>query len=281
MSKALFRYLRGEINGFYLTSIHNTLNNFTANIKKFFVEFKAQQFSLDKMSEETVLNLGRFASIFIPRQAINDLPSSLYLTESEIVDEKQYSERGLFELSTESFKFYHTDDETTEDINNLATTTLRSSMTGEEQTKGYIADTEEDVLDDNGNIRSAKIKIEPPANTAYSDYKGNQFLFLSEGNTYYTNISSSLYIELYKILQYIRYNGTSIQSLAKIVSIVCPNGFVKIHHISVGDLGTYLIAWYTYDNTVEIASKAQRLFLLEYIINLKFNQVILKEYTGE
>lgn len=281
MSKAIFRYLRGEINGFYLTNIHDTLNHFISDIKEFFVDFSKQQLDNDLMTKETLYNIGKFASIFLPRRPISESISSLYLTESKIVDGVEYSERGLFNTETEYFNFYHTSEDETTDINELATETERSSMVGEETLLGYISSLETDVLDDYGKVRPEKVLSTPPTDVAYSDFYGNQFLFLSEGNLTYTEINSSLYLELLKALQYIRYNGTSIKSLTDIISILCPNGLVKIHSIVVSLSSAFIYVYYIYDNTVDVTNKEQRLSLLNYLIETKFNQLVLIEYMQE
>ena len=44
MSKAFFRFLRGELNGFYLKSIYNTLNESTKYTKAFLMDFNNMQF---------------------------------------------------------------------------------------------------------------------------------------------------------------------------------------------------------------------------------------------
>lgn len=281
MSKAIFRYLRGEINGFYLTNIHDTLNHFISDIKEFFVDFSKQQLDNDLMTKETLYNICKFASIFLPRRPVSESISSLYLTESKIVDDIEYSERGLFNTETEYFNFYHTSEDETTDINELATVTERSSMVGEETLIGYISSLETDVLDDYGKVRPEKVLSTPPEDVAYSDFYGNQFLFLSEGNMTYTEINSSLYLELLKALQYIRYNGTSIKSLTDIISILCPNGLVKIQSIVVSTTSAFIYVYYIYDSTVDVTNKEQRLSLLNYLIETKFNQLVLIEYIQE
>lgn len=278
MSKALFRFLRGEINGYYLTNIHNSLNVYTEDIKKFFIDFQNQQFELGKISEETLYNLGKFASVFLPRRPVSESKTSLYMTDSHEVDGVEYSERGLFNTDNESFEFVHTDPSiTTPDINTLATEDKRSSLVGNEQVQGYISENETDVLDDEGKVRPSKISANPPSEGAYSEFYGNQFLFLSEGNIVYEKIAPSLFIELFKALQWIRYNGASVASLARIVGIICPEGLVTIDSLEVSGDGKFIYAYYVYDSSSAVANKESRLALLQYIINIKFKQIVLSE----
>lgn len=278
MSKALFRYLRGELNGFYLTGIHNTLNVFTEDIKSFFVSFNNMQFEAGKIPSKTLYNIGKFASIFLPRAEKAESLKAIYMTEGHEVNGKERSERGLFSTDTELFDFVHTEqDDYPDDINTLASETLRSSMVGNEPVEGYIAEGEEEVLDDNGNVRPEKLLHTPPQNLAYSDFHGDKFLYLSEGDTSYEPVNPALFIELYKVMQWIRYNGTSMSSLVKLIDIICPSGLVKLDRIEVSQSGTNLFAFYVYNDTVEVPLKAQRLVLLNYVIATKFPQVILTE----
>lgn len=279
MSKALFRFLRGEINGFYLTNIHNSLNVYSEDIKKFFIDFQAQQFELGKISDETLYNLGKFASVFLPRRPVAVSKASLYMTRSHKVDGVEFSERGLYNTENETFDFVHTDSSIeTPDINTLATSTDRSSLVGDETAQGYISESETDVLDDEGNIKPSKVLPDAPSEGAYSEFYGNQFLILTDGNEMtYEDIAPSLYIELFKALQWIRYNGVSIASLVKIIAIVCPEGLVQIQRIAVNRGGNAIYVHYIYDSSSTVTNKESRLALLQYIVNIKFKQVILNE----
>ena len=273
MAKAFFRWLRGELNGFYVTNINGALNESTKDIKDFLSEFKAQQFEYGKIMDKSLYGLGKFAGIFLPRITKAESSTSLRMTESSVVDGFECSERGLFNTGAENFLFFPE----TDDINLLATPTLRSSMVGNETLIGYISSEETNVLDDNGNVRREKISATPPEGVAYSDYYGDQFMFLSEAETTYSNLEPSLYIELFKALQWIRYNGVSIKSLVRIVSIICPDGLVKLGRVETAPDGKHWNIYYSYDDTVDIPMKQQRLNLLEFIVNLKFVQVKLVE----
>ena len=275
MSKAFFRFLRGELNGFYITNINQALVEYSADIRRFLLQFHEQQFNLEKMSADTLYNLGKFASVFLPRRRVSEVRSAIYMTESHEVDGEEYSERGLFNTETELFEFKHTGQGQYPDINTLATDTKRSSLVGDESTLGYLAEDETDVLDDNGNVRPEKILASPPANKAYSDFHGNQFSFLAEGGTTWENVSPSLFIELFKALQWVRYNGKSLKALVRITELLCPQGLVRIGAIENG--GACIYVHYVYNPDVPITSKESRLSLLQYIVSLKFKQVVLTE----
>ena len=277
MSKSFFRYLRGEINGYYLNNMHNVMEKEIKSIKDFFSVFYNMQFELGKIASETLFNIGKFASIFLPRRALSESLTSLYMTDSVILDGAEHSESGLYNTESEQFTFYILSEDTTEDVNYFSTETERSSLVGNEKIKGYISEYAEDVLDDSGKVRKSVILPSPPGSGAYSEFYGNNFLFLSEGVISYAQLDPSLYIELYKAMQYIRYNGVSIKSLCKIVSVLCPNGLVKIDRLEVSSNKNNIYVYYYYDSGALVSFKEQRITLLEYIINLKFKQIQLVE----
>ena len=398
MSKALFRFLRGELNGYYVTRLNDLLNASTEDIKTFFCDFQAQQFELGKISLETLYNLGKFASIFLLRLKSAETMTALYLTDSFIKNSYEFSERGLYNVPLEQFEFFHTEDDsgayfvfvrTTQeqyeddidtltdyrkratmvgdvavqgyissratdifdsvgnvkpefilatppsgvaysefygdnflylsegddseadnlirwrlsesevvdgveyserglfivpsalfpDINTLATSELRSSLVGDEEVIGYISESETDVLDEEGNVKPEKILSTPPEGLAYSEFYGNQFLFLaeSEREDSYKSISPELYMSFFKAMQWIRYNGVSVTSLIKVVELTCPDGLVKIGAIETAVDGRHLNVYYRYDISADTDFKPQRLSLLEYILQIKFKQVIFSE----
>lgn len=398
MAKSFFRFLRGEINGFYLRSINEAVNATAKDIRSFFAIFKSKQFELDKIDENSLYGLGSFAGIFLPILTKTDSVNSLKMTESYIEDDTEYSECGLFNTEQEKFEFfplniktayfsfvrtnqavYTSDINTTssvrdrsslvgdetvlgyisanatdifdvkgniktdvilsvpptnavyteyygdnflflsegdesdadeivkirmtdsnivegveyserglfkvpipkaDDINNLATPRLRSSMTDNEAILGYISSEETDLFDSDGDVRPEKILKTPPEGVAYSDYYGDKFLFLSEAEVSSTKIASSLYIELFKALQWVRYNGISVKSLCKIIELVCPNGLVTIQNIISAPNGKRVYVYYNYNVSSNVTFKLQRLNLLEYIVNMKFIQVTLVENTS-
>ena len=273
MAKAFFRWLRGELNGFYVTKINGALNESTKGIKDFLSEFKAQQFEKGKISDKNLYGLGKFAGIFLPRVSKTESSASFRMTESFVVDGFECSERGLFNTAVENFSFFPE----TDDINLLAKPAQRSSLVGDETLIGYISSEERDVLDDNVHVRREKISATPPEGVAYSDYYGDQFMFLSEAETTYENLEPSLYMELFKALQWIRHNGVSIKSLGRIASLICPDGLVKLGRVETASDGKHWNVYYDYDDTVDVPLKQQRLNLLEFIVNLKFVQVSLVE----
>ena len=279
MAKALFRFLRGELNGFYIQNIHQTLNEYSKDLKGFLTYYKNQQFENGKISDADLYGLGSFAGIFLPRMSRAESITSMRMTESHKENGYEYSERGLLNKDTDTFEFKHCQEDTSElpDINTLATDKLRSSLVGNEQPLGYISSEEEDILDDNGNVRPEKVLSEPPEGVAYSEYYGDIFLYLSQPTRTYENLDPVLYIYLFKALQYVRYNGTSIESLKKVVEATCPNGLVTIGDIVVMPDNKHLKVYYKFNGDIELNLKQLRLSVFKYIVQIKFQQIELEE----
>lgn len=281
MAKAFFRFLRGELNGYYITNLYDTLNRTTQDVKQFFLDFYKIQFEQGKIDSETLYNLGKFAGINLPRIPQAETRSATRMTESEYDEQLDYefSERGLFKTEQEDFEFVQkvVDDTGLPDINTLATETKRSSLVGTENVEGYISEDETNVVDDSGNVRPSKILPNPPSAGAYSDFFGNQFTFLSEGEVEYLPVSYGVFFELFKAMQYIRYNGGTISSLARVVSIICPRGLVMINNLSVAGDKMHFIVSYSTDISVDIDLKQDRINVLLYVIQMKFPQVQMVE----
>lgn len=280
MSKALFRWLRGELNGYYINNINQSWNEYTSYIRNFFGERSSMQFEHDKIDNKDLQGLGKFAGIFLPRITVTESKTSLRMTDSHLDNNEQISESGLYSLEDENFDFSKRDIK--EDINENATDELRSSLVGTESVKGYISSEETDVLDEDGKVKPSAVSPTPPSDPsdpnniiAYTEFYGNQFLFLSEAEVTFETPEKKLFIELFKAMQYIRYNGESLQSLCRLISILCPDGLVKIKRIQTVANKFYM--FYTFDDEVDIDHKQQRLSLLLYIISIKFPQIIASE----
>lgn len=275
MSKALFRFLRGELNGFYITNLHETCNRFSEHIKDFFIRFSRQQFAQDEIEKDYLYGLGKTAGIFIPRIPLNEIRATIHFTESDEVDGHEYSERGLYRPEAEDFKFEMEtqDDEGLPDINTLATTEKRSSMVGDEAVLGYIPASAQKVLDDEGNVIPEAVLPTPPANEPYSEFYGDDFLFLSEAERTYLPISYAIFLELFKAIQWIRYNGVSVASLARITELLCPEKLVIIDSITLHNDGDRWLLLYNVDYDVEVNLKQDRINMWLYILRIKFPQI--------
>lgn len=279
MAKAFFRFLRGELNGYYVTRIQQVCNELSQEYKDFLVEFAGQQFENGKIDATTLNNLGKFAGIFLPRVSKEEASTSVRLSESDYDEQLDYefSERGLFRPANEDFVFEQKtlDDTGLPDINTLATTEKRSSMVEQgKQVAGYIPDDVTDIFAD-GIVIPSVISQTPPANQAYNDFYDNTFIFLSDSLPSYESISPDVFLELFKALQTVRYRGMSIMALSKITNILCPLGLVRIVDITAGN-NLWTLSYHI-DMTVETGNQQDRLNMWTYIIKIKFPQIVLLE----
>lgn len=284
MAKQFFRFLRGEINGFYLTKINDVVNSITEEDKAFITNFSKM---VMKRSDEcsdgevpvdmaTLEGIGITAGLFPPKLPLGSYSGSLKMTESHKVNNTEYSERGLFNVARDGFDFVRTSSQTyTDDINTLATNEKKSSLVDSgAQVQGYLAEGVKNINDD-GTIDTSKVLSNPPANNAYSEFYGNKFLYLSEGVSVNSDIMRPVYLDLLKSMQWIRYNGQSISSLCKVIDIMCSN-FVFITGISWNE-GVYGILNYGIDEDYVTEHKLLKVEAMKLLIKMKFPQFVFNE----
>lgn len=276
MSKAIFRFIRGELNGYYLYNINDALNKATEDIKTFLYKFYKLQFVPGIMDSDTIYNIGKFAGVFLPRLASSEGYGSFRMSESYVANGVERSERGLFSKATEAFDFRYAMDES-EDINTHATVDLRSSVAGvDDSVEGYIDSTETGVIDDDGEVIPSKVLPTAPEGVAYSDFYGSKFLFLADPLTIVHNIDIELFYPLYKVMQYVRYNGANIASICKLIEVICPDGMVQILDIHKHPLYPCIEVNYKYTD-MAVDYKTQRIATMLYVVRLKFPQIVLTE----
>lgn len=278
--KSFFRFLRGELNGFYLQSMQNMMNVIDKNERDVLGRFNDQEFTEEGIQEDTLFGIGEFAGVFLPRIERSEAIAGLVMTSSHLTGGNEYSERGLFSTVRERFSFYHLDESYTEDINTESTVTRRSSMAGtNDNVEGYIASSATDVLDDDGLVKEEKVLDTPPESEAYTDFYGNNFLFLSENRITYSDVSGDLYINLVQAMQWIRYNGNTLQSLLKIINSVCGEQYLLLYGIE--RESTYYTIYYLLNNASDIDRPTQRWSILQYIIGIKFQDCVLVAYEPD
>ena len=277
--KALFRYLRGELNGFYINQIYNSVNILSEGIKNFITKFHSMRFE-QTMEFEILKGIGKFASVFLPMIEQNTDKVSVRLSDSHIVDGEEVSNSGLYNINSSRFEYQGTVSDG--DINDLATPELRSSMSDGSGRLGYIVEGDkEDLFKSNYLVNRDKIRTFTPSDRrlGYSEFYGDEFLFISEIIYVLDAVAADLYFGLLTTLQWCRYNGVSLGVLLKIIEILFPEGMLKIKSLGTSENGGYYIMRYVIDDAIPVENKEQKLYLFFYIINLKFCQVHLIEET--
>ena len=294
MSKQFFRFLRGEINGYYLTRIHDSCNKMSDSIKSFLYDFGKMQFKLQTEVEgdETPITtkdidgISMFSGVFPPYVLQDSLTGSLRFTTSKKVDGHEYSERGLYSPEDEAFTFVRTtQQEYTDDINTLANSNARSSLVDDGRAPlGYFPD-DENVIKDDGTIDETKLLPSPRAGHADSPYYGSAFLFFAEESPVLAITSYNVLVYVIRAMQWVRYNGMSISSLATFANIICPD-FLFITKIDWDSDYAYATVNYGIDENYEAEDKLMReqLFALlagEKIAQLSFEKVSIEVTRDE
>ena len=282
--KAFFRFLRGEINGMYLNAISSAVNALGARWRSIMVQ--ADELTLirtdaaadNELYSSFVHGVGLIAGCILPRFQHSSSISSLVMTESNIVDGVERSERGLFGTTLERFGFVHTEqDDYPDDINTLSDQTHRSSLVGTETPQGYISDRGNDVVRDDGTVDPAYIEPSPPVGgDPYTEFYGNNFLFMDSLNLSYSLLSTELTGYLIEALQWVRWNGPSFAAVCRVVSMVCGD-FVKVVDVStVAGLDRWEVRYRAFD-LPNLQYPLQRLYLLQHIMEAAFINVVFTD----
>ena len=281
--KKIFRFLRGELNGFYIKNISYCLNNVTRDIEELLKYFWRVQFKNPTevtanelpISEHDLLGIGRFAGIFMPNITADSTSGSLRFSNAHIIDGINYSERGLFERFKEDWTYFRTNQNTyTDDISTLATRDMQTGFVPEGQPiLGYIEEGV-DMFDENGYIRTDLILPSPPVGKAYSPYYGEQFMHLAEVFTLIQELGYDTYMTLFTNMQYIMYNGVNVRSFLRITDSLVSD---YVENITIeADTNRYIVE-YTLNHESEIDNRIKRLFAWQYIIKQTYKLFVLQE----
>lgn len=280
MSKKFFRFLRGELNGYYITAINNSCNKFADKLSKFMQYFSSMQFKTDDevvgdetaMSASDINGIASFTGVY-PAYVLQDsLIGSVKFTVSHKVDGNEYSERGLYSVENEAFSFVRTaQQEYSDDINTLANPNARSTLVESgRQPIGYFPEGE-NVIKDDGTIDETKLMPAPRPNHADSPYYGKDFLFLAEESPILAITSTKVLVYLIRAMQWVRYNGMSIASLTKFAEIICPD-FLFIVNIDWDSNYAYAVVSYGIDDNFEAEDKLMREQLFALMAKKKLTQ---------
>lgn len=280
MSKEFFRFLRGELNGFYIKNLYESCNKFISATKSFLTDYQHMQFkTLDEVTgKETPIRsqdlegISVFTGAFPPYVWQESLIGSVRFTSSKKVNDVEYSERGLFSPTEEVFRFVRTDEhEYNTDINILADSENRSTVVEPgRQPLGYMPEGEY-VIKEDGTIDETKLLPAPRPGHADAPYYGNSFLFLAEESPVLAITSDSVLVYVIRAMQWIRYNGMSIASLAKFAHIICPD-FLFITSIDWDSHYAYATVSYGIDEDVEAEDKLMREQLFALLAGKKLAQ---------
>ena len=285
--KAFFRFLRGELNGFYVQKLNAVNNLFSDSIKTFLSHFANMQFVTEAEAKDgevpidnaMIKGIGVIAGAFPPYVMQESLSGALRFTGSHIVNGKEYSERGLYNVEGRAFNFIRTDEqEYTSDINTQATSAERSSLVeADREPIGYFPEGET-VIRDDGSIDYSKLMSSPRPNHADAPFYGDIFLYLSE--TYPVLGITDMQVMLYviKAMQWVRYNGMNIASLTEFAKIICPD-FLFIIAIDWTTLYAHGVVEYGIDEEYETSNKLLRENIFKALAQKKFSQLAFSQVS--
>ena len=306
MAKRFFRFLRGELNGYYLQKINEMLNGNAQGAETFLSEFSRMVFKTPAqvtgseypIPSDILDGISTIAGVFPPRVSRDTLQGSIRFTVSHKEQGEELSDEGLFNLSSDLFEFPLSLDESLytnegEGRNTQATPVLKSSLVESgAEILGFFREGD-DVIKDDGTVDESHLIIpdvpyeswlswsdskSEEERKCYYPYYGKRYLYLSEEAPVTAEIGYDSFLEVVKAMQYIRYNGTSIKSLCSLASILCPS-YVFILGIEWNKGNNYGIVYYGIDQEWEAEDKLLRTEVLKVVVTMKFKQLVLSEKT--
>lgn len=234
VTKAFFRYIRGELlNGYYLRKLNlfaNTLPSIDS-VKEEFLYW--MNFQFDTQAEEYPIRysdlkgIAQVAGILSIRGATGFLPGWFRLSESFVVNGKERSERGLLDQESGDLEYVRVlIDEYETDIETIATDGLRMSLIPEgAEPVGYVWGDATSAILETGKISPGVLHEFPPDGyelnpvtgkwvwpfetpaPIYAAWYGDKFLPLAESYPLIVSLPDMLFESLIEAQQRIKYNG--------------------------------------------------------------------------
>lgn len=284
--KAFFRWLCAELDGYYVQALAYFMNGHADDIKAAMYYMKTVQLvapedvtdGVSSITEDDLFGIGQTAGVTPPYITAESLEGSVRMTGSHIVTvngvQVQMSERGLYLRGLDRFVFV---EDTVDDVNSKATETLQSSLvTSGAPVLGYIASSASGVLTDDGYVDTSKVTSSPPSGEPYVQFFGNQYLHLAESFLYQSQINSSVFLLLLKVMQHARYSNASIKTFADLTELIMED---YVRNISVALVDNHFIVSYTVNELSELSGNTQRIYIWKYFVAQKFPQFILSEQS--
>jgi hypothetical protein len=220
--------------------------------------------------DEDVIGIGKIAGLFQLRSFGGITTGSVYFTPSHVVNERERSERGLFNMDSENFDFLRTEhDEYPDDIGTEASPLRRMSLVPEgAEPLGYVPEGVR-IFDEAGNVLWDNLLSEPPDDgTPYAPFYGEQYLHFEE--TFYKELP--LPVDVFKLLlecvQRIRYGGPTIKGLLDVTDILGGGGY--IHDLTITQAGRRYAVSYRLDPNFILFQRERRLAAWKAVCAQKF-----------
>lgn len=312
--KQPFRFFRGELNGWLINLICTFLNRYfkSEGLADELAYNATFQWKLpadigpgeSAIREEDIYNIGKVAGLFGPMWFLSTNMGSIRFTESTFGRTgQQISERGLFNMDAEQFKFYNDGieaDDFSQDINMLAEAGRRSTHPdgrSPEGTPGKVplgwVEAGARLYLDNGTIDGRVIHWYPspdhpegeypPEGTVYIDYYGEEFLTFEHTYSKELPLDAETFKALLEAVQKVRYNGTSIMSFLEITEVL-GGGYMHnleiVQHEIDGVKKDWYDVYYDLDASVATQARERRYLAWKEVASMKFKHFRL-HYRSE
>ena len=268
VTKAFFRYLRGELlNGFYIRKL-NLLVNQLKSLEALKVEllyWMNVQFNektgFNVLREADTKGIAQIAGLLSIRGLTDFLVGWVTLSESHIISGKERSERGLFNQNTASLEYVRTDVDTySTDIETAATDYLRMCLipNGQEPI-GYVYGDVAAILTDSGKVPEVFLYAAPPLGyefnettqqwywpldfsvnppPLYAPWYGDKFLPLTTTNFINVALPDNLLTYLLQVHQMIKFNGLGLMYLFEATAEIIPDLITDLKLEMIDGFGT-------------------------------------------
>jgi hypothetical protein len=288
-----FRFFRGEFSsGFFLFNTATFLNNIVTLMGGVYdeimywlnVQFEIISAGGDDIPMRTsdVMGIATTAGVFPLFFEGGYWSGALFFTESAVYLGKQRSERGLYDINNERFVFVRTDnDDYPDDIVTLASPSMRQSLIPHGQTILGYTRADQPVYDENGDVIWANVYATPPVGVAYDVFYGPSFATLSIDAIVISQMGIDFTMNLFIIMQHIRYNGATLQTFLDLTALICQD-VVSGMSITQGTLGgrNYFVINYHVSGVSTADRPQERLRIWQYVVNQKFKLYLLNELPG-
>lgn len=250
--KAFFRYQRGELlNGFYIRVLTVCVNKLPSieSLKTEFLYWLNVVLDVNDenypIRSEDLKGIAQVAGVLTIRGLSGFLKGWFRLSESHIVDEHEYSDRGLLNQESGRLEYVRTDSPTHDtDISTLATENLRMPLIPEGAVPiGYVWDANTSIMTDDGKIDLSILHVRPPDGyiqdtegkwywpfdpsvsppVRYTPYFGNQYLSLASSFPMIVSLSDSILQLILFYHQRIKKNGPMLLYIFEVTKALVPD----------------------------------------------------------
>lgn len=276
--KQLFRFFRGEFNGFYLFRALTCLNSAAKELLDELAYHATAQWKLESeitvgetpLREEDLYNVGKIAGLYQDNLLGRTSLGSVGFTPSYMANGQQRSERALMDMQTGTHRFVRTEqDDYPDDIVNDASPAMRAGFVPEgAEPVGYLPWGSE-LYNEDGSVIWENLLPDPPGDgSLYTPFYGETFLAHEEWFVKDSPLSPEMFKQILECMLRIRRNGPTLGSFFDSARILV-SGVVRDIEL-VLQPGRYFTMYYSVDPDSEIEDQDRLVSAWLWIIQDKF-----------